>query len=235
MNRLADELGFVVAYPGQSRRANVSVCWNWFSPRDQIRDQGEPSIIAGITREVAAEFGVDEGRIYVAGLSAGGAMAAIMGALYPDLYAAVGVHSGLPSGSADDLPSALAAMRSGPGPAKSSRLNGAKGVRTIVFHGANDRTVDPSNAIAILAEARASVAGPVHETRQTGVAAGRAYTRVLVSDAEGVTRAEHWEIDGLGHAWSGGSSDGSFTDPSGPDASREMLRFFMDSAEGTGA
>src|SRR5271166_6217514 len=230
MNRLADELGFVVAYPGQAASANPSVCWNWFNPKDQTRDAGEPSIIAGITRAVADEFGVDDEGVYVAGLSAGGAMAAIMSDLYPDLYSAAGIHSGLPSGSADDLPSAFAAMRGGPGaaPAKRRRVKGAKGrVRTIVFHGANDKTVDPSNSRAILADALAGVAGAVHEARQDGIAGGQAYTRAIVSDARGVPHAELWEIDGLGHAWSGGSPDGSFTHSCGPDASREMLRFFL--------
>ena len=231
MNRLADQMGFIVVYPEQTASANPNTCWNWFNPQDQARDSGEPSLIAGITRAVAAEFGADETKVYIAGLSAGGAMAAIMSVAYPDLYAAAGVHSGLPFGAADDLPSAFAAMRGGPGltPAKKRRVKGAKGrVRTIVFHGVNDRTVDPSNADAILADARAGVAGPSHETRLDGIAGGRAYTRTLVTDARGLPHAEYWAVEGLSHAWSGGSPDGSFTDPRGPDASREMVRFFLE-------
>ena len=230
MNRLADELGFIVAYPQQPASANPSACWNWFDLAHQRRDQGEPAIIAGITRAVMTEFAVDPARVYVAGLSAGGAMAAILSAAYPELYAAAGIHSGLPHAAAADLPSAFAAMRGGPGPsgAKRPRVKGAGGrVRTIVFHGASDRTVDPSNADAILADARAGVAGPVHETREAGTAGGLAYARTLVSDAHGSPHAEYWAVDGLGHAWSGGSPDGSFTDRRGPDASREMLRFFL--------
>jgi poly(hydroxyalkanoate) depolymerase family esterase len=233
MNRLADELGFIVAYPQQPARANPSVCWNWFDVAHQRRGEGEPAIIAGITRAVMTEFGVDPARVYVAGLSAGGAMAAILGATYPELYAAAGIHSGLPHAAAADLPSAFAAMRSGPGPAgaKRPRVKGAGGrVRTIVFHGASDRTVDPSNADAILADAQAGVAGPVHETREAGTAGGLGYSRTLVSDSRGAPHAEYWAIDGLGHAWSGGSPDGSFTDRRGPDASREMLRFFFEGA-----
>jgi poly(hydroxyalkanoate) depolymerase family esterase len=233
MNRLADELGFIVAYPEQPASANPSACWNWFDLAHQGRDQGEPAIIAGITRAVMSEFGVDPARVYVAGLSAGGAMAAILGATYPELYAAAGIHSGLPHGAAADMPSAFAAMRGKPSPAGANgrRVKGGGGrVRTIVFHGASDRTVDPSNADAILAEASAGVRGPVHETREAGTAGGLAYTRTLVSDAREISQAEYWAVDGLGHAWSGGSPDGSFADRRGPDASREMLRFFLERA-----
>jgi poly(hydroxyalkanoate) depolymerase family esterase len=229
MNRLAEEQGFIVAYPGQPASANPSACWNWFSPAHQTRDEGEPSIIAGITRAIMAEFPVDGARVYVAGLSAGGAMAATMSATYPELYAAAGIHSGLPHGAAADLPSAFAAMR---GTSKKSapaqrKTRAKRHVPTIVFHGANDKTVDPSNAEAILADARAGLAGRAREARHEGVAGGRAYTRTLVTDTGGIPHAESWAIDGLGHAWSGGSPEGSFTDDQGPDASREMLRFFL--------
>jgi poly(hydroxyalkanoate) depolymerase family esterase len=231
MNRLAEEHGFLVAYPGQPPSANPSACWNWFNPNDQTRDEGEPSLIAGLTRAIMADFSIDSERVYVAGLSAGGAMAAIMSAAYPELYAAAGIHSGLPYGSATDLPSALAAMRggSGPAPGRRTRLRkSAKGrVRTIVFHGANDKTVDPSNAAAILADASAGLVGPMKEARHDGVAGGRAYTRTVVTDASGVPQAERWSIEGLGHAWSGGDPEGSYVDLRGPNASREMLRFFL--------
>ena len=205
--------------------------WNWFHRTDEMRDEGEPSLIAGLTGAIMADFSIDAGRVYVAGLSAGGAMAAIMSAAYPELYAAAGIHSGLPHGSATDLQSALAAMRGGSGPAPGRRprlRKGAKGrVRTIVFHGANDKTVDPSNAEAILADARAGLAGPMKEARHDRVAGGRAYTRTIVTDASGVPQAECWSIEGLGHAWSGGDPQGSYADLHGPDASREMLRFFL--------
>lgn len=233
MNRLAEEHGFIVAYPQQPSSANPSACWNWFNGADQTRDRGEPAIIAGITRKIMAEYEIDEGHVYVAGLSAGGAMAAILVAAYPDLYAAAGIHSGLPYGSAADLPSAFAAMRGGADPAgtrpKRSRSKGTSGrVRTIVFHGANDKTVHPSNAEAILADARAAVSTPTQETQHDGAAGGRAYIRTVIADPSGVVHAEHWAIEGLAHAWSGGSPEGSFTDHRGPDASREMLRFFLE-------
>ena len=232
MNWLAEEHGFIAAYPGQPVSANQTACWNWFNLTDQMRDAGEPSIIAGITRTIMAEFDIDAERVYVAGLSAGGAMAAIMSATYPELYAATGIHSGLAYGSATDVASAFAAMRGTSSPAapaqRKSRLKSANGrVRTIVFHGASDQRVHPSNAETILAEARAGLTGPTQETQHDGSAGGRAYTRTVITDASGVPHVEYWAIEGLGHAWSGGSPEGSHTDQHGPDASREMLRFFL--------
>ena len=232
MNWLAEEHGFIVAYPGQPVSANQTACWNWFNPKDQMRDAGEPSIIAGITRTLIAEFDIDAERVYVAGLSAGGAMAAVMSATYPELYAATGIHSGLAYGSATDMASAFAAMRGATGPAVAAprrvRLKSANGrVRTIVFHGASDQKVHPSNAEMILAGARVGLTGPTQETRQDGSARGRAYTRTVIADACGVPHVEYWAVEGLGHAWSGGHLEGSHTDQHGPDASREILRFFL--------
>jgi poly(hydroxyalkanoate) depolymerase family esterase len=234
MNRLAEEHGFIVAYPRQSERANQSGCWNWFNLTDQMRDAGEPSIIAGITRTIIAEFEIDAERVYVAGLSAGGAMAAIMSATYPELYAATGIHSGLAYGSATSVASAFAAMcgtssRAAPAQRKSHLKSTNGRVRTIVFHGASDQRVHPSNAEMIVAEARAGLTDLAQETQHDGSAGGRAYTRTVITDANGVPRVEHWVIEGLGHAWSGGSPEGSHTDQRGPDASREMLRFFLGS------
>jgi poly(hydroxyalkanoate) depolymerase family esterase len=234
MNRLSEEHGFIVAYPRQPTHANQSACWNWFNIKDQMRDAGEPSIIAGITRAIMMDFNIDAKRVYVAGLSAGGAMAAIMSVTYPELYAATGVHSGLAHGSATDVVSAFAAMRGGPGSAApGARIRRRKRandhVRTIVFHGMSDQTVHPSNAETILADARAGLAAPLRETQYDGFMGGRAYTRSVITTASGVPHVEHWAIDGLGHAWSGGSPEGSHTDNNGPDASREMLRFFLES------
>jgi len=230
MNRLAEERGFLVAYPEQPSSANHSACWNWFHRSHQTRDEGEPKIIAGIARAVMEEFGVESGRVFVAGLSAGGAMAAVMAATYPDLFAAAGIHSGLPYAAASDLISGFAAMRGSAKPA-SSRPRSRGGVRTIVFHGSSDGTVAPSNAEAILSDVRAGLPGPAEVLRRQGEAGGRAYVRTIVADPRGVPHAEAWAIEGLGHAWSGGSREGSFTDERGPDASREMLRFFLEEAD----
>ncbi|HEX2198763.1 MAG TPA: PHB depolymerase family esterase [Burkholderiales bacterium] len=210
MNRLADELDFIVVYPSQARIANFSRCWNWFSLHNQQRDQGEPSLIAGITREVIERYGVDERRVYVAGLSAGGAMAAVMGATYPELYAAVGVHSGLPYASARDAVSAIAAMRG-----QGEKAAPLPRVPTIVFHGDRDTTVHPHNGRYGVEEARL-------ESEQ-GEVGGRSYTRTRF---RGRPKLEHWLVHGGGHAWFGGNDKGSYADPAGPDAAREMLRFF---------
>jgi poly(3-hydroxybutyrate) depolymerase len=165
-------------------------------------------------------------------------MAAVMSATYPELYAAAGIHSGLAYGAAADLPSALAAMRGASSPAapaagKSRRTRPQGRIRTIVFHGRNDKTVDPSNAEAILADCLAGLTDPTHQTHE-GLAGGRAYKRTVVTDARGVPHLERWAVEGLGHAWSGGSPEGSFTDRQGPDASREMLRFFLATAPPAG-
>jgi poly(hydroxyalkanoate) depolymerase family esterase len=225
MNRLAEALGWLVVYPGQVQSANASKCWNWFQPTDQERERGEPSLIAGITREVMREHAADANRVYIAGLSAGGAKAAIMAAAYPDLYAAVAVHSGLANGAARDLPSALAAMR-GAGPKASPRAASVV-VPTIVFHGASDRTVHPGNAEAILGQALANASPLTSSVERGRVAKGHAYRLTRHATADGQTLIEDWRVQGLGHAWSGGDPKGSYTDPKGPDASRAMLDFFQ--------
>ncbi len=236
MNALAEEHTFLVAYPAQSQNANVSRCWNWFESGDQRRGRGDASLVAGITCEVLGEHHVAADRVYAAGMSAGGAMAAIMGATYPDLYAAVGVHSGLAPGAAQDLSSAFAAMRGGsPGrpvggpPDAASNGEFIRAVPVIIFHGDRDTTVHPRNADHLLAYYRDARGGPAPRatTRRGQVPGGHAYTRATYHDAGGRAIAERWTVHGLGHAWSGGSRPGSYTDPKGPDASAEMVRFFL--------
>ena len=245
MNRLADEHGFLVVYPEQTAQANSSKCWNWFRPQDQARDAGEPALIAGIVREVAGRHGVAPRRIFVAGLSAGAAMAVVMGETYPDLFAGVGAHSGLPFGSAQDVPSAMATMKGGrsgmPGlkdlparPAASQRA-ATRCVPTIVFHGDRDHTVQQSNAAEIVKQAvnaqqTAAGGGQLTGSIQTGEARGRRYTRTVHTNASGQKVIESWVLHGAGHAWSGGDARGSYADGTGPDASAEMVRFFLELA-----
>ncbi|WP_443749436.1 extracellular catalytic domain type 1 short-chain-length polyhydroxyalkanoate depolymerase [Asticcacaulis solisilvae] len=222
MNALAEIHGFLVVYPEQSQSANMNRCWNWFNSADQGRDAGEPAVIAGLTRQIMAEYAIDRDRVFVAGLSAGGAMAAIMGAAYPDVFAAIGVHSGIAVGAAHDMPSAFAAMG---GSASSAKPGKRHSVPTIVFHGDADRTVHVDNAARVLAQARGVQPGRLEVT--TGISSGGiAYTRTVETGTSGKPALEHWLIHGAGHAWSGGHSAGSYTLPAGPDASGEMLRFF---------
>ena len=229
MNVLAEEHTCLVAYPAQAASANASKCWNWFRPSDQQRGQGEPSLIAGITRQIMRDYSVDPERVYVAGLSAGAAAAAIMGMTYPDLYAAIGVHSGLACGAAGDLPSAFAAMRQGEAVAARGPGEYRRMIPTIVFHGDQDSTVHPRNGDQVIEQSRASPMTDLRTTVQRGrVPGGHAYSRTLHADARGQVILEQWVIHGAGHAWSGGSPAGSYTDPQGPDATREMLRFFLE-------
>ncbi len=234
MNVIAEEETCLVVYPAQPSHANPAKCWNWFRPNDQRRDRGEPSLIAGITRQVMRDYSVDPRRVYVGGLSAGAAAAAVMAATYPDLYAAVAVHSGLAFGAADDLISAFTAMRQG-----EPRRSFASGevlqitedqqpfVPTIVFHGDRDTIVHPRNADHVISRSMrtTNLQKKVHRGRVPG---GHAYTCTIHTDVNGQAVLEQWCIHGAGHAWSGGSPAGSYTDPRGPDAAKEMLRFFRD-------
>ena len=230
MNGLAEGETFLVAYPEQAPAANGSKCWNWFQESDQQRDGGEPALIAGITRQIMSQYQVDGSRVYVAGMSAGGAMAVIMAALYPDLYAAVGVHSGLAYGAAHDLPSAFVAMQQGTAyHARHLR----QFIPLIAFHGDGDTTVAPVNADGLLDQwLQAASAGlgsvPGVKVEQGQVASGHAYTRCIYHDVSGRALMEQWTVHQAGHGWSGGSPSGSFTEPQGPDASKEMVRFFTE-------
>jgi poly(hydroxyalkanoate) depolymerase family esterase len=243
MNALARAQGFMVLYPEQSRDANPQRCWNWFKHNHQRRGSGEPALIASLSLKLVQEHGIDPRRVYIAGLSAGGAMAAIVATTYPEVFAAVGVHSGLPAGVAGNVAEAMALMQSG-GARRGGvdrNLTAQRLVPTIVFHGDQDHTVHPKNGEQVIAATLASQTGDVsaganaaNSTHvEQGVSPrGKRYTRSIYTGASGVPLAEHWLVHGAGHAWSGGLAEGSYTDPNGPDASREMLRFFVAQSPG---
>jgi poly(hydroxyalkanoate) depolymerase family esterase len=241
MNEFAEKHSFLVLYPAQTFKANLAKCWNWFKESEQQRDQGEPAIIAGMTREIIKTYKVDSRRVYVAGISAGGAMAMVLGATYPDLYAAAGIQSGVPYGVAHNIPTGLAAIK-GIGLASADKLSSAPGgqaklrsVPTIVFHGDQDSLVHPGNGDQIIAQwlevgAQQNSAAPKPQVKveQGQVPGGHAYTRSIYHDEDGVTLMEQWLVHGAGHAWSGGNPNVAWTDAKGPNASQEMLRFFYE-------
>jgi poly(hydroxyalkanoate) depolymerase family esterase len=227
MNELARQAGVVVVYPAQTQHANSQKCWNWFKSQHQQRGRGEPALLAALAQSIVAAEQVDPARVYAAGLSAGGAMADILGQLYPDVFAAVGVHSGLPAGAATDLVSALAAMRGAPTAAPVAvRAAGARRAPVIVFHGDADATVNPSNAIGVV-KAALDGSGAAPKAVEGRSPQGQSFTRTEHAGADGRIAVESWTLRGAGHAWSGGSASGTYTDPRGVDASAEMLRFFL--------
>jgi poly(hydroxyalkanoate) depolymerase family esterase len=236
MNRLADRLGAFVLYPAQGQRSNAMRCWNWFQPQDQKRGAGEPALLAAMVADVVRDHPIDADRIYVAGLSAGGAMAAILARQYPDVFAAAGIHSGLAPGAARDVGSAFKAMSS-PSRRPSSAGSNPAGAPLIVFQGDADTTVHPLNARHLIASLLGADAPATQQDASEPGQAGLGWTRSVFGDraataagaaGPGPSRAELWLVHGLGHAWSGGSGKGTYTEPKGPDASQAMLRFFLE-------
>lgn len=231
MNALAEKSGCLVAYPEQSCGANGNKCWNWFDAAHHQRGQGEPALIAGVAQKIMSDYAVDAARVFVAGLSSGGSMAVILGRSYPELFSAVGCHSGLAHGSATDCFGALQAMRQGAGGEARDGAAGFRRIPIIVFHGDLDATVHPSNGDSVLRQSivdpRARAVAQLDASQETGQATGRSYTRDIHRSKCGAIVAEQWTVHGGGHAWSGGNGRGSYTDAAGPAASEEMLRFFI--------
>jgi poly(hydroxyalkanoate) depolymerase family esterase len=235
MNAAAEAQGYIVVYPEQSESANPLRCWNWFRPADRRLESGETAMVAALTRDVMAMYNVDGARVYVAGMSAGGAMAVNLAVTHPDLYAAAAIHSGVAFGVADEPLSALCAMNDGMGQVRlpETLSNGVhqRAVPLIVFHGDADDIVHPRNCDQISAMSRLLVETP-GDTRPPrpiqveNVENGHAYTRHVFHDPKGVPVGEQWLVHGLGHAWSGGNAGGTHTDGRGPDATQEIVRFF---------
>ena len=230
MNALAEEFGLIVAYPHQTRLANPNGCWNWFDRRHQNRGSGEPAKLAGLAQALAKEFDVRRERVFAAGLSAGGAMAEVLAATYPDVFDAVGIHSGLPYKSAGDVPSAFAAMKGtaafDPAPPAAS----GRHVRKIIFHGLADGTVNAINGEHIFDEVERGENALARSDLDWPIEGGRV-SRTAVKDSDGRPVAEQWLVEGGGHAWFGGDPRGSFTQTVGLDASRVMVRFFLAQAQ----
>ena len=235
MNELAEQLQVLVLYPEQTADAHWNKCWHWYDSAHHRRGEGEPALLAGLTHHIAAEYAVDRTRVAVAGLSSGAAMAVILGRTYPDLFSAVGCHSGLAHGSATDSVGAMLAMRDGADPDALATTSPLAGAPTIVFHGDADATVHRENSAGVVRQSLESYAAHTPDghagmriLEETGESGGRAFTRHIHAEKSGIVLAEHWTVHGAGHAWSGGSPQGSYTDTRGPNASKEMLRFFME-------
>ena len=253
MNAVAEEKGFLVAYPVQPSSANSSQCWNWFLTAHQSRGSGEPASIAGVVTHVKSQYTVDNAKVYLAGFSAGGGMAAIMGATYPDVFSAIGIHSGLEYKAATSQNAAFTAMSSG-GPDPGTQGNAAytamgsfaRTVRTMVFHGTSDFTVAVVNGNQALSQwaqtnDRASDGADNNNIDDTAdltqggqVSGGRTYTRYVYEDAADNVVMEKYLVDSMGHNWSGGVLGGTYTDPNGPSASRLMADFFLGTTGGGG-
>jgi poly(hydroxyalkanoate) depolymerase family esterase len=237
-NEIAGSRGFLVAYPEQPQKYNGLKCWNWFDSAHQSRDKGEPALIASITQRVMHDYSVDSKRVYIAGVSAGGAMALTTAYAYPELFAAAGIHSGIAYAAVTSIANALTAMHSG-APDQGSlasavvkAFGSARHFPAIVFQGKADKSVHWVNASQVVSQLVQSYS-PENVTRLSttpGEASGYHFTKTTY----GVDRPliEEWMVDELGHAWSGGSKDGTYTDVNGPDASREMIRFFLEHPRG---
>jgi poly(hydroxyalkanoate) depolymerase family esterase len=246
MNALAEEKKFIVLYPEMSNTDNANRCWNWFDDSNQHRGSGEPAIIKGMVDWVKSRYSINSNKVYVAGLSAGAAMSVIMGVTYPDVFKGVGVGAGLEYDSANSLIDGLAAMKLG-GPDPDMQGKAAynemgiykRRIPVIVFHGTSDMTVDQVNASQVIGQwaqtndladdgsDNDSVDSNADQTITGAVTNGRSYTRFIYNDKKGRSVMEKWMVNGMGHAWSGGSASGSYTDPSGPNATRIMWDFFV--------
>ena len=251
MNEVAEANRFLVVYPEQSRRANLLKCWNWFNPKHQMRDAGEPAILAAVVDRVCSTQSVDRDRVYIAGVSAGGAMASIVGATYPDIFAALAIFAGAEFKAAGNLSEAIAAMkRGGPDPVRQAELafeamhdglarKKKRRMPVIVFHGTADARVNPVNSDQVIAQWSSTNALLAAENSESGFAltekvivgetpGGYAYKKYVYQEGHARLLMEKWLVEGLGHAWSGSPKPSKYGDPKGPNTSAEFWRFFCE-------
>ena len=248
MNSLADKETFLVVYPQQTAAANALRCWNWFDPKHQDRGAGEPSLIAAAINDVRASYRVREQQIYVVGISAGGAMAVLMAAAYPEIFAAVGVIAAPEYKAASTVQGGLAAMKNGgPDPTQQGlaayqamQKSGARKKKRIPLmdiQGTKDPYVNPINSDQLVAQwvqtndllddgkdNDSITKSPV--TAEGAVPNGYSYTKYSYRDRKGHVVVEKLVVNGLGHAWSGSTTANQFADAKGPDATMEIWRFF---------
>jgi len=237
MNSIAGEQGFLVLYPEQPATANPLKCWNWFAAAHQKRGEGEPAILAGMIRRVVEEQKIDPSKVYLAGISAGGAMAAILGATYPELFSGLAIHSGIAYGLATDMTQGLAAMRAPEGDAAAlgkaaieAMGERRKPIPVIIVQGTKDPSVNPTNGGLLASQWRAvngleeTVAPILHFDGEGGRYSGE---HVSWRGSNPKSIVDLWAIADLGHAWSGGSKDGTFTDDKGPNISQTIIDFFL--------
>ncbi|AWH53533.1 PHB depolymerase esterase [Stenotrophomonas sp. ESTM1D_MKCIP4_1] len=247
-NDVADTEGFIVVYPRQNVTANPMRCWNFPLPVNQARGSGEPSILAGIVDEVKAGYAVDPRRVYVTGISAGGAMTATMLACYSDVFAAGAIHAGGMYKGATTVSGSAYALLAGSiySPDSNGRLawqcSGSPKPRplpVLVFHGSADSTVNPINGQQAVRQFlqtndladdgldNDSVKYVPTSTYQGQVPGGRSYT-VDTYAYNGRVLAQHYVVQGMGHAWSGSQTGLPFTDAQGPDATLITWLFLKD-------
>jgi poly(hydroxyalkanoate) depolymerase family esterase len=256
INELADKNNFLVAYPEQSVAANPLKCWNWFDPKHQSRDAGEPSLIAAVIQDIRTSYNIDEKRMYVVGISAGGAMAVVMGTAYPELFAGLGVIAGTEYKAALNVQDGLTAMKQGgPDPNQQGLLafqaiqKSPVGTKTrlplIVFQGTKDPYLSPVNTDQLITQwaqthdylddgkDNDSVSIRSAKEKKVDVPGGYSLTKSSYSDSQGHLLLEKWIVEGLGHAWPGSSVANPFADAKGPNATEEMWRFFSETTSGT--
>ena len=248
MNEMADHYKFLVVYPQQTNVYNQNLCWNWYEHSNQLRGKGEPAMIAGMVQAVeqnTSRWTIDTRHIFVAGISAGAAMAVILGVAYPDIFAAIGVHSGLEYQAATNTIDSLKVRDlGGPDPQQQGHAafeamgTNVRVIPTIVFQGTNDLIINEINGDQVTKQWMKTDQLASNNTYKTDfgkpsdiwngqIPGGHSFSVFKWNDGLGHELQEYWKIDGLGHAWSGGSPGNSYTDSSGPNASLAIVQFFM--------